>query len=112
MMRLLRIPVCVLACLLSLFVVAAQEPEKPEPEGAEPVRGSLVEDRAARKLIEAGDARFDVDEFAKALEVWQSVVERYPRSKVRFDAHMRLGNYLLERERAYDRARTHFEPAA
>jgi len=83
-----------------------------EPAGSAPLRGSLVEDRAARKLVEAGDARFDSDEFNKAVEIWQSVIERYPRSKVRFEAHMRLGNYLLERERAYDRARTHFEPAA
>lgn len=72
-------------------------------------RGSIVEDRAARKLLEAGDSRYDTDEYAKAVEVWQSVIERYPRSRVRFEAHMRLGNYLLERERAYDRARGHFE---
>jgi tetratricopeptide (TPR) repeat protein len=76
------------------------------------VRGSLVEDRAATKLIEAGDARFDADEFTKALEVWESVIERYPRSKVRFTAHMRLGDYLLKRERAFDRARVHFESAS
>ena len=72
----------------------------------------MVEDRAAVKLLEAGDARYDADEFTKAVEVWQSVIERYPRSKVRFSAHMRLGNYLLTRERAYDRARIHFEAAA
>ena len=76
------------------------------------MRGSLVEDRAAAKLLEAGDARHDADEFTKAVEVWQSVIERYPRSKVRFLAHMRLGNYLLQRERAYDRARGHFEAAS
>src|SRR5690242_16719132 len=75
--------------------------QEAQPAGA-PARGSLIEDRAAAKLLEAGDARFDADEFAKAVEVWQSVIERYPRSKVRFAAHMRLGNYLLERERAYD----------
>ena len=85
-------------------VLAAQEAEAPTP-----ARGSLVEDRAARKLIEAGDLRFDSDEHLKAVEIWQSVIERYPRSKVRYDAHMRLGNFLLERDRAYDRARTHFE---
>src|SRR5687768_6941237 len=77
-----------------------------------PARGSLVEDRAARKLVEAGDSRFEADEFTKAVEVWQSVIERYPRSRVRFEAHMRLGNYLLTRERAYDRARIHFEAVA
>lgn len=76
------------------------------------MRGSIVEDRAAQKLIEAGDARFDADEFTKALEVWESVIERYPRSKMRFTAHMRLGDYLLKRERAFDRARVHFESAS
>ena len=74
-----------------------------------PLRGSLVEDRAARKLLEAGDARLESDETKKAVEVWQSVIERYPRSRVRFAAHMRLGNFFLERDRAYDKARVHFE---
>lgn len=91
---------------------AAAQEAQPAPAGGAPARGSLIEDRAAAKLLEAGDARFDADEFAKAVEVWQSVIERYPRSKVRFAAHMRLGNYLLDRERAYDRARVHFEAAA
>lgn len=79
---------------------------------AAPVRGSLVEDRAARKLIEAGDARFESEETKKAVEIWQSVIERYPRSRVRFQAYMRLGDYFLDRERAYDRARAQFEAIA
>ncbi|QDU92958.1 tetratricopeptide repeat protein [Lignipirellula cremea] len=75
-------------------------------------RSSLIEDRAARKLMEAGDGRYDVEEFKKAVEVWQSVIERYPLSKVRFDAHMRLGTYFLERDRSYERARVHFDVVA
>lgn len=75
-------------------------------------RGSLVEDRAAKKLVAAGDARFEAEELAKAVEIWQSVIERYPRSKVRFDAHMRLGDYFLERDRAYDQARVQYEAAS
>ncbi len=101
--------------LLGAWLIAAGRlpAQEPAPDGEkQPVRGSLVEDRAARKLLEAGDARYDSDEYAKAVEVWQSVIERYPRGRVRFDAHMRLGNYLLDRERAYDRARTHFEATA
>lgn len=78
----------------------------------EPERGSIVEDRNARKLLEAGDARLEAGETAKAVEVWTSVIERYPRSKVRFDAHLKLGNHLLTKERAFDRARTFFESAA
>lgn len=77
-----------------------------------PERGSIVEDRTARKLVEAGDARLEAGEAAKAVEVWQSVIERYPRSRVRFDAHLRLGNHLLTKDRAFDRARTYFESAA
>ena len=108
---------CLRFCLVAVFFGAAAraapaQEAQPAPAGGGPTRGSLIEDRAAAKLLEAGDARFDADEFAKAVEVWQSVIERYPRSKVRFAAHMRLGNYLLDRERAYDRARVHFEAAA
>ena len=84
-----------------------------EPPGAaKPEPGSLIEDRAAGKLIEAGQARLEAEEPAKAVEIWQSVIERYPRSRVRFTAHMLLGKHFLERERAYDRARVHFELAA
>ncbi len=91
---------------LGICVGQAQEPEAPV------VRGSIVEDRAAKKLLEAGDARLDADESNKAIEVWKSVIERYPRSRYRFDAHLRLGNFYLDIEKAYDRARGHFEAAA
>jgi TolA-binding protein len=107
---------------LSLLAVAAlvalpgsaspafsQETAADAEGGSSAVRGSLVEDRAARKLLEAGDARFDADETKEALEIWKSVVERYPKSRMRFQALMRLGNYYLERDRAYDRARAFYE---
>jgi hypothetical protein len=62
---------------------------------AGPMRGSITEDRKARKLLEAGDARMEADEKQKALEIWQTVLDQFPRSKVRFDAHMRIGEHLL-----------------
>jgi len=77
-----------------------------------PLRGSIIEDRAARKLVEAGDARLEADEASKAVEIWQSVIERYPTSRVRFEAHIRLGNHFLERDRAYDKARIQFGEVA
>ncbi|MFT5091534.1 MAG: tetratricopeptide repeat protein [Planctomycetales bacterium] len=77
-----------------------------------PLRGSIIEDRAARKLVEAGDARLEADEASKAVEIWQSVIERYPTSRVRFEAHIRLGNHFLERDRAYDKARVQFGEVA
>jgi tetratricopeptide (TPR) repeat protein len=75
-------------------------------------RGSIVEDRAARKLLQAGDARLEVGENEKALEIWESVIERYPRSAIRFEAHLRLADHLLKEQREFDKARVHFDAAA
>lgn len=107
-------PICLLfaAFPLGLALVLPTACPGQEPASSEPVRGSIVEDRAAKKLIEAGDARFDADESTKAIEIWKSVIERYPRSRHRFLAHMRLGDYFLERDRSYDRARIHYEAAS
>lgn len=83
-----------------------------KPAEAPALKGSIVEDRAAKKLVEAGDARYEADEVAKAVEIWQSVIERYPKSKVRYEAYMRLGNFFLQRDRQYDKARAQFEAVA
>jgi tetratricopeptide (TPR) repeat protein len=96
--------------LLSLLLAFPALAEDPPPPAAE--RGSIIEDRAARKLLQAGDARLEVGENEKALEIWESVVERYPRSQIRFDAHLRLADHLLKETRAYDKARLHYEAAA
>lgn len=110
--------VCLVVCLSTLAVGAQRAAGQAKAPAAPPaaasggdaaVAGSIVEDRAARKLIEAGDARLEADEEDKAVEIWRSVIERYPRSKVRYDAHMRLGKHLLEKKRAFDEARGHFE---
>ena len=97
------------ALFVSILPVSQAQEVEPSAAPATGMRGSLVEDRAARQLIEAGEARMDANETEKALEIWKSVIERYPRSRVRFAAHMKLGKYYLDRERAYDRARSHFE---
>ncbi|HBE97095.1 MAG TPA: hypothetical protein DDW68_07965, partial [Verrucomicrobiales bacterium] len=75
-------------------------------------RGSIIEDRAARKLLQAGDSRLEVGENEKALEIWESVVERYPRSQIRFEAHLRLADHLLKEIKDFDKARLHYEAAA
>ncbi|MFP6900969.1 MAG: tetratricopeptide repeat protein [Opitutales bacterium] len=99
LMRLFRL--CLLAAvLLTPCFVNAQKG---------PLRGSINEDRKARKLLEAGDARMEADEKQKALEIWQTVLNQFPRSKVRYDAHMRIGEHLLTGKGAYDEARKHFE---
>ena len=44
--------------------------------------------------------------------MWESVIERYPRSKIRFEAHLRLADHLLKENREYDKARLHYEATA
>jgi TolA-binding protein len=105
--------VLVIGLFLSLPApLFAQAPPATDDSAGAAIRGSIVEDRTAKKLLEAGDARLDANEATKAVEIWKSVIERYPRSRYRFDAHLRLGNYFLDRERVYDRARVHFEAAS
>ncbi len=108
-MRCLPLATVVVLCLLGGF---ARTPIRAQEENAAPVRGSVIEDRAARKLVDAGDVRYEANEVDKAVEIWESVIERYPRSRVRFDAHLRLGEYYLDKQRAFDRARGHFEMVA
>ena len=43
------------------------------------------------------------------MELWRSVIERYPRSKVRFDAHMKLGEHHLAVLADHAKAKIHFE---
>lgn len=97
-------------CLPLLFLALASPLSAQETPAAE--RGSIIEDRAARKLLQAGDARLELGENEKALEVWESVVERYPQSQVRFEAHLRLADHLLLELRDPDKARLHYEAAA
>lgn len=97
-------------CLPLLFLALASPLSAQEKPAAE--RGSIIEDRAARKLLQAGDARLELGENEKALEVWESVVERYPQSQIRFEAHLRLADHLLLELRDPDKARLHYEAAA
>ena len=107
-MRVSRLCAVVVCGVLSLIATAwCQDAAKKDEAGVS--KGSIVEDRAAKKLLEAGDARYEVDEVSKAVEIWQSVIERYPRSKVRYEAYMKLGIFYLQRDRQYDKARAQFE---
>jgi len=110
-MRATRLGALALCGLFSFGITAFSQEEAKKEEGSA-LKGSIVEDRAAKKLLEAGDARYEADEVSKAVEIWQSVVERYPRSKVRYEAYMKLGSFFLQRDRQYDKARAQFELAA
>jgi len=80
--------------------------------GGQATASSLIEDRAARKLLAAGDARLAMDQSREALELFQQVVERYPRSVVRFEAFMRMGKYYLEKAHDPTKALPYFERSA
>ncbi|MFK7851721.1 MAG: tetratricopeptide repeat protein [Akkermansiaceae bacterium] len=95
--------------IFSLFVLLGTTALSQEKKAE---RGSIIEDRAARKLLQAGDARLEVGENEKALEIWESVIERYPRSNIRFDAHLRLADYLFNESADFDKARANYEAAA
>ncbi|HAW98446.1 MAG TPA: hypothetical protein DCX67_07920 [Opitutae bacterium] len=95
-----------------LFLLVATSACSLSLQGQSPLRGSITEDRKAKKLLEAGDSRMEADEKSKALEIWRTVLDQFPRSKVRFEAHMRIGEYLLTSKGAFDEARKHFESAA
>jgi TolA-binding protein len=110
-MRATRFGALALCGLFSFGIVAFSQEAAKKDEGSA-LKGSIVEDRAAKKLLEAGDARYEADEVTKAVEIWQSVIERYPRSKVRYEAYMKLGNFYLQRDRQYDKARAQFEQVA
>ncbi len=95
-----------LGCALAVQFTLGQAEEDAKPGLP---RGSIIEDRAARKLLEAGDLRVDAGENDKGLELWRSVIERYPRSKFRFLAHMKLGEHHLTVLADHAKARAHFE---
>ncbi|MEC9123406.1 MAG: tetratricopeptide repeat protein [Verrucomicrobiota bacterium] len=95
-----------------LFLLVATSACALSLPGQSPLRGSITEDRKAKKLLEAGDSRMEADEKSKALEIWRTVLDQFPKSKVRFEAHMRIGEYLLTSKGAFDEARKHFESAA
>jgi len=101
-------------CWLAVAVTGyGQDESESGGEGAEGEgAASFMEDRAARRLVEAGDARLEADEADKAVEIWQSVLDRYPASRHRFEARMRLGDYLLDERKDYDAARLHYEVVA
>ena len=98
-----------IGCFVFIQIAVGQEGEKINNSKQVLARGSIVEDRAARRLMDAGDLRVEAGETDKGLDLWRSVIERYPRSEIRFDAHMKLGEYHLLVLADYVKAKVHFE---
>ncbi len=98
-----------LGCLGSLALLSlstqlvAQGPAGGGAGGA----ASIVDDKKAKSLIEAGDARFDAGELQAALDLYKAVIDRYPTSRWRFLSRMKMGKQHLK-ERKFDMALDQF----
>lgn len=79
--------------------------------GQAPDASKMVDDKKARALIEAGDARFAAGELPAALDLYKSMLDRYPASRWRFLAHLKLGKQYLK-EKKFDLALEQFRLAA
>ncbi len=72
---------------------------------------SLVDDKKAKALLDAGDARFEAGELAAAIDLYKSVVDRYPVSRWRFLARLKMGKQFLT-EKKFDLALDQFRRVA
>ena len=72
---------------------------------------SLVDDKKAKALIDAGDARFEAGELAAAMDLYKAVMDRYPISRWRFLARLRMGKQFLK-EKKFDLALDQFRRVA
>lgn len=107
--------------LLSSFVTPAalaQTPAPPAPADArqtpqpDSAAARMIEERSAQRLLAAADTRAQLEQFREATELYRQVVERYPRSQVRFVAFLRLAEHQLLRNNDPAAAIPFFERAA
>jgi TolA-binding protein len=82
--------VLILLTLCSILVGQAAEP---------PAAANLIDDKKAKALIEAGDARFDAAELQAAMDLYKAVIDRYPASRWRFLARLKMGKQHLKEKK-------------
>lgn len=82
-------------CLMGLSATSVSFGQKaPENSGA-----SLIDDKKAHALIEAGDARLEVGELTAAIDLYKATLDRYPTSRWRFLARLKIGKqFLIEKK--------------
>jgi len=71
------------------------------PVSAEAPSESL-EDSRAEAILKKADLRYDVREYEDALEMYRNIIDRFPRSKFRYSARLRLGRHYFEQKRYED----------
>jgi TolA-binding protein len=64
-----------------------------------PAAANLIDDKKAKALIEAGDARFDAAELQAAMDLYKAVIDRYPASRWRFLARLKMGKQHLKEKK-------------
>lgn len=72
---------------------------------------NLVDDKKAKALLDAGDARFEAGELPAALDLYKAVLDRYPVSRWRFLARLKMGKQFLK-EKKFDLALDQFRRVA
>jgi TolA-binding protein len=64
-----------------------------------PAAANLIDDKKAKALIEAGDARFEAAELQAAMDLYKAVIDRYPASRWRFLARLKMGKQHLKEKK-------------
>ena len=60
----------------------------------------------------AGDARYDANEIEPAIELYKAAIDRYPASKWRYLAHLKIGRHAFLKDRKYEVALDQFRRVA
>ena len=111
--RILFSSVCAVSFWPALTPAFAQAaPAAPSGSAAAaPSGASIIDDKKARALIDAGDARLEVGELTAALDLYKAMLDRYPASRWRFLARLKLGKQFLS-EKKFDLALDQFRRVA
>ena len=70
-----------------------------------------LEDARAESLLKTADLKYDVREFDEAIDLYRGIIDRYPKSRFRFSARLRLGKHFVEKK-DYDKAIGHLHECA
>ena len=93
-------------CALCLWATVPAFAQTPQGDG-----GSLIDDKKARALLDAGDSRLEAGELPAALDLYKAMLDRYPASRWRFLARLKIGKQFLA-EKKYDLALDQFRRVA
>jgi TolA-binding protein len=96
-------------CVCALVILAAPSAPAQAPATTPAAGGaaSMIDDKKAKALLDAGDARFDANELQAAMDLYKAVIDRYPVSRWRFLARLKMGKQFLK-EKKFDLALDQF----